>query len=245
MPEKQSVLTLITGADKGIGFETAMELGRLGQHILVGSRDKSREFRAVKRLHQQRIKSDLMILDVTSAVSIRAVADRIRNQFGYLNILINNAGVAFDHHESALTMSIETIRRDFDVNFFGLIQVTQAMVPLLLKADHAKIINVSSNMGSLDLASDPTSQFYNVSSLGYQASKAAVNSATITFSKTLAHVGITVNAVNPGYTATDFGGRFGGTQTVQQGAARIVSLARDLDSEVTGTFSENAGKLPW
>ncbi|AMV61970.1 short-chain dehydrogenase/reductase SDR [Pediococcus damnosus] len=247
----KEVLTLITGADKGVGFETAKELGQKGQHILLGSRNVSRGEKAVSKLADLGVNADLVQLDVTDQESIKKAADKIKADYGHLDILINNAGMTNDAHQKPSEMPTATIREEYDVNFFGLLDTTQAMVPLLKKATSGKIINVSSNMGSLTLASDPKSRFYQVSSVGYQSSKAAVNFVTIDLSKELKEFGITVNSVNPGWTATGFGGRsldspkIPGMQDVEEGAARIVELASDPDNKTTGTFSENGGTLPW
>jgi len=252
MAEKKTVLTLITGADKGIGFATAQALGKKGQHILIGSRNQERGEKAVEQLNAAGIKADFIQLDVTDKAQITAAADKINADYGYLNILINNAGIALDHHQPASKLSTDTIRQDFDVNYFGLIDVTQAMIPLLKAGKPAKIINVSSNMGSMGLASDPSSRFYKVNSLGYQSSKASVNFATIIFSKELATDDITVNSVNPGWTATGFGGRPedapapAGMQDIATGAAQIIKMASlPMDDKTTGTFTENDGTLPW
>ncbi len=149
MAEKKTVLTLITGADKGIGFATAQALGKKGQHILIGSRNQERGKKAVEQLNAAGIRADFIQLDVTDKAQITAAADKINADYGYLNILINNAGIALDHHQPASKLSTDTIRQDFDVNYFGMIDVTQAMIPLLKAGKPAKIINVSSNMGSM------------------------------------------------------------------------------------------------
>ncbi len=249
MVEKR--LTLITGADKGIGFETALELGKREQFVLVGARQSARGKAAVDKLTSQNISADFVLLDVTNQASIQAAVTMVEAKFGYLDTLINNAGVALDRHQSAEKLSTATMRQDFDVNFFGTVDVIQAFLPLLKKGSQAEIINVSSNMGSLGLASDPNSRFYQVNSLGYQASKAALNFATISFSKALAADHITVNSVNPGWTATEFGGRRlddqtpAGMQSVAEGAAQIVKLASNPEDRITGTFTENEGSLPW
>lgn len=252
MTESKQVITLITGADKGIGFETAKELGQKGQHILVGARDQQRGEKAVEKLEAAGVQATFIQLDVTNKAQIAAAAEKIKADYGYLSILINNAGIAMGQHQPASEMSTETMRQEFDVNFFGLVDVTQAMIPLLKAGQPAKIINVSSNMGSLGLATDPNSRFYNVSSLGYQASKASVDFATILLSKELITEGITVNSVNPGWTATNFGGRSSesikpaGMQDVAMGAAQIVKMASlPLADPQTGTFTENEGTLPW
>lgn len=252
MADKKETITLITGADKGIGFATAQGLGKIGQHVLIGARDAKRGQAAVDKLQKQGYKASLIMIDVTDQELIKQAVAEIEQKFGYLSSLINNAGVALDHHESAADLSTDTIRQDFDVNFFGMIDVTQAMIPLLKKDLPAKIVNLSSNMGSLTFASDPKSRFYKVSSLGYQASKASVNFFTINLSKELAKSGITVNSVNPGWTATGFGGRpmsmpkIPGMQDVEEGAAQVIKMASlPRDDKTTGTFTENAGKLPW
>lgn len=251
MTDKRPILTLITGADRGIGFETAMSLAKKGQHILLGSRNMARGKKAVDKIRQAGYDAELLILDVTDQTDIDRNKLIVNEKFGYLDTLINNAGIALDNHEDAVTLSTNVIRKEFDVNFFGTVSMIQAFIPLLKRAKSGKIINVSSNMGSLKLASDPNSKFYNVSSLGYQSSKAAVNFATITFAKELADTNITVNSVNPGWTATAFGGRDtkqpvpDGMQTVQEGARQIVKLASDPRNDLNGTFTENDGSLPW
>lgn len=247
----QPIVTLITGADKGIGFQTATELGQRGQVIIIGARNAQKGQAAVDRLKNNGIEASFVQLDVTSQSEITQAAVTINDRYGYLSVLINNAGVAMDNHQAASDMPTAIMRKDFDVNFFGLVDVTQAMLPLLKKADSARIINVSSNMGSLTMASDPESQFYGVNSLGYQASKAAVNFATISFSKELIDTHITVNSVNPGWTATEFGGRPSdaptpaGMQSVAEGAAQIIKAASDPEFTQNSSFTENDGPLPW
>ena len=251
MSDTKKTLTLITGADRGIGFETAMALAKLGQHILLGSRDRDRGIEAVNKIKDAGYDAELIVLDVTSQDDISRAQATVNKKYGHLDILINNAGIALDNHKDAAILSVDVIRKEFDVNFFGTVSMIQAFIPLLKKSPSAKIINVSSNMGSLGLASDPNSRFYKVSSLGYQSSKAAVNFATITFAKELADTHITVNSVNPGWTATAFGGRDTnqpapvGMQSVQKGAQQIIKLASDPRNDLNGMFTENEGTLPW
>lgn len=240
-------ITLITGADQGIGYATAQALCAADQTVLVGARDQQRGEAAVAKLGPN---AHFIQLDVTKEDQVAQAAAKINTTFGHLDTLINNAGVALDAHQAADTLPLSTIRADFEVNFFALVSVTQAMIPLLRASQHGKLINVSSNMGSLGLASDPASPFYHASSLGYQSSKAAVNMATINFAKALAGDDIGVYAVNPGWTATGFGGRDvnspapSGMQSIETGAAQIVHLAT-TDDTPTMSFTENAGSLPW
>lgn len=141
-----ATLTLITGADKGIGFETAMALAKLGQHVLLGSRHQDQGQQAVDKIQQAGYDAELVILDVTKQSDIDRAKATIDEKYGYLDVLINNAGIALDNHENAETLSTDVIRTEFDVNFFGTVSMIQAFIPLLKKSKSAKIINVSSNM---------------------------------------------------------------------------------------------------
>ena len=140
-------LTLITGADRGMGFETAKELGQKGQHILLGARNEERGQAAVDQLRALGITADLVVIDVTDEATIQAAVQQVTSDFGHLDILINNAGIALDNYERASTLPVATIRQDFDVNFFGLVAVTQAFIPLLRQSQDARIINISSAVG--------------------------------------------------------------------------------------------------
>lgn len=237
-------LTLITGADRGMGFELALELGHLGQHILVAARNADKGNAAVTQLRAQGIEADLLELDVTDEKSIHRAATTVTQQFGHLDVLINNAGIALDNYEKPSTLPIDIIRKDFDVNFFGLVMVTQAFIPLLRQAPFAKILNISSTVGSLTLASDPTTSIYQHSAMGYQASKTAVNMFTVDLANELKTTNVTVNAINPGWVETTFAGG-GGNKTVQEGVARTVALASSPDNTINGTFSDVNGSVPW
>lgn len=237
-------LTLITGADQGMGFEIAKELGQAGHHILLGSRNKDRGITAVNTLQQEGITANLILLDVADETSIIAAQQAITSDFGKLDNLINNAGITLDNWEKPSTLAIEKIRGDFDVNFFGLVSVTQHMLPLLSKSTSSKIINISSAVGSLTVASDPTSSVYKHFSFGYQASKAAVNMFTIDLANELKDTQITVNSVNPGWVATD-SDVGGGPKTIKEGVARTVELALQPTNSISGTFSDTDGIVPW
>ncbi|WP_251943714.1 SDR family oxidoreductase [Staphylococcus sp. Marseille-Q5304] len=247
-------ITLITGANRGMGFQIAKELGQKGQHILVGSRSADQGESAVQKLKALGIEAEYIVLDVTNKTTIEAASKYIKTQYGYLSILINNAGIALDEFQQPSQLSTDTMRKDFDVNFFGVIDVTQAMLPLLKQNKEAKIINISSIMGSLSAATDPNSQVYDASAVGYQASKAALNMWTIRLGKELqaneeSH--ITVNSVCPGMVATEFGGatpelaREMGARPVEEGVIRTVELASSEDNSINITFSNKEGQLNW
>lgn len=247
-------VTLITGANKGIGFEIAKQVGEHGHHVLVGSRDEKRGAEAVKQLLDLGIEADFIQIDVTNKESINKAAELIEEKYGYLTALINNAGISLDKFIVPSKLDTEIIRQDFDVNFFGLVDTTQAMLPLLKKSTKAKIINMSSMMGSLNIAATPESEVYHASVVGYQASKVAVNMFTIKLAKELEDLKettITVNAVDPGMVATEFGGvdpefsRSHGGKPVEEGAKRAVELAVNDDDTSNATFSNAEGVVAW
>lgn len=245
-------ITLITGADTGMGFEIAKELGQNGQKVIVGSRNLEKGQSALERLAVEGVVANLVQLDVTDAVTIAQAVTKIKEQYGRLDILINNAGIALDKHRSPEILPTSVMRQDFDVNFFGLVDVTQAFLPLLKEAPKGQIINISSMMGSMTAALDPKSETYHASAAGYQSSKAAVNMFSIQLAKALQQEQskVTVNLVDPGMVATDFGGtpadesRSLGAKTVSEGVVRTVDLALH-GSDETGTFSNVNGIVPW
>jgi len=237
-------ITLITGGNKGMGFEMARELGHAGQYILIGARNENLGTEAVSKLIAEGIECETIQIDVTDSNSIQKSAKYIKNKFGHLDILINNAGIALDNYQKPSTLSLEIIRKDFDVNFFGLIDITQNMIPLLRQAVSAKIINISSAVGSLTMASDSTTSIYQHSAVGYQSSKTAVNMFTVDLANELKTTNVTVNAVNPGWVNTTFAGG-GGDKSVQEGIARTIELATAATNAINGTFSDINGIVPW
>lgn len=195
---KKQKLALITGANRGMGFEMAKEIGKKGHRILLGARNEESEKNAVKQLEELHIDADFIQIDVSNHSSILQAAETIKQRYGYLSILINNAGISLDNFRTPTQLDLDTIRKDFEVNFFGLIDVTQTMLPLLEQTDDAKILNISSEMGSLTAATSVNSPLYNASAAGYQSSKAAVNMYTIKLAKELSERTdsiITVNAI--------------------------------------------------
>ena len=235
---------LITGANKSIGFETARELGLLGYKVWLGCRDHERGKSAVDRLTREGIEAQLIILDVTNTLSTEEAAQRIQSEDGKLDVLINNAGISGALDAVPGEQSIDDIMSVYDTNVFGIIRVTQAFIPLLKCAQNARIIMVSSGLGSLEWVSDLNHPYSRVQAMGYTSSKTAVNAITVAFAKALMADGISVNAVDPGYTATDFNGHTG-YRTVAEAARGIVWLAEEAQSDITAGFYFDQNRAPW
>lgn len=235
---------VITGANKSIGFQTAMDMGELGYKVWVGCRNADRGAAAVASLVAEGIEARVLLLDVTDAESLREAAVRVAEEDGKLDVLINNAGVSGAQPIEPSEQTIQDIQAVYETNVFGPIRTTQAFLPLLKKARQARIIMVSSGLGSLTWTSDLTDPYSDVKAMGYNSSKSALNSITISFSKELASVGISVNAVDPGYTATDFNDHTG-YRTVMEAASGIVWLACLESHETTGKFFFDREIAPW
>ena len=182
-------------------------------------------------------------IDLDAPETAAAAAETIRNQFGKLNLLINNAAIAGKADGPPSKVNIETVKAAMQTNYVGTVAVTQAMLPLLQHAGKTQIINVSSELGSVSLHNDPNWKYAPVKFLAYCASKAALNMFTVQLAYEFRDGSIAVNSINPGYTATDLNGN-SGSQTVEEGAAEIVRAAL-LDSPVTGKFLETGGEIPW
>jgi NAD(P)-dependent dehydrogenase (short-subunit alcohol dehydrogenase family) len=235
-------LALITGANKGIGFEAARQLAALGIRVLIGSRDSKRGQEAVIALKQQGIVAQALAIDVTDAVSIKAAA-QIVQEFGQLDILVNNAGIGLDRFVPS-EVDIAHVREVMDTNLFGAIATTQAFMPLLRKSAAARIVNVSSMMGSLFHLADPQWVGHQMLYTSYSISKAALNAFTAVLSAELLGSPIKVNSVEPGYTATDMT-KGNGFQTVEQAAKVIVKYATIDDAGPSGGYFDINGRIAW
>ena len=237
-------IALVTGANRGIGLEVARQLGGLGYMVWLGARDVEKGEAAVSALRAGGGRFEFQPLDVASDQSVSSAARRIEEVSGRLNVLVNNAGIALDSNTPPSLVNLQVVRATFDVNLFGCIRVTQAFLPLLRKSAAARIVMVSSDMGSQTHQTDPAFAGYDLNPMGYISSKAALNAVTIAFAKELRETAVKVNAANPGFTATELND-YRGFYSVQQGAAPIVGLATLAGDGPTGTFVGPEGPEPW
>ena len=227
--------TLITGANKGLGRETARRLLADGHDVWVAARDPDRGREAADALGAR-----LVVLDVTDDVGVAAAVERVEAEGG-LDVLVNNAGIVGDPRPVPETTA-EDVGRIMATNVLGIVRVTQAFTPLLERSPNPVIVNVSSGMGSLGVTTDPSRLESTVVGLGYPASKSAVNMLTSMYAKALPHM--RVNAVDPGYTATDLNAHRG-AQTVEEGAEIIVRMAKVGADGPSGAFLDRHGTVPW
>jgi NAD(P)-dependent dehydrogenase (short-subunit alcohol dehydrogenase family) len=237
-------IALITGANKGIGFEVARQIGRAGVSVLVGARNKTAGEAAAARLAGEGLTAAYLAVDVTDRASIVAASARIEAAFGRLDILVNNAGINDAEDGPPSTANPDAVERVFRTNFLGAQEVTRAMLPLLRKARSGRIVNVSSGLGSLAQNGDPNYPSAAVKLIGYSAAKAALNMLTVQLAYELRDTAIKVNSADPGYTATDLNGHRG-HQSIPEGAAEAVRLALLPDDGLTGSFSNSDGRVPW
>jgi NAD(P)-dependent dehydrogenase (short-subunit alcohol dehydrogenase family) len=216
---------LITGANKGIGFETARLLGEHKITVLVGARNEALGQQATHTLRERDIDAQFVQLDVTDDTSIKQAAAWIEREHGKLDILVNNAAIARgDLRGLPSETTLDTLRTVYETNVFGVVAVTNAMLPLLRRAPAARIVNVSSEVGSIASMTDPESPTWPMVSVPYPSSKTALNMITAMYAKELRDTPIKVNAANPGYCATDLNGHRG-FRTAEQGAAISLHLA--------------------
>jgi NAD(P)-dependent dehydrogenase (short-subunit alcohol dehydrogenase family) len=235
---------LITGANKGIGFEVVRQLAASGYTVLLGARNKALGEEAEAALKREGGDVRYLSIDLDDPATIAAAAKYIDAEFGHLDVLVNNAGIAVPGDGLPSNVSLDAIERTFRVNFLGTVAVTQAMLPLLRKASSASIVNVSSGLGSLTKSGDPAWTHVAAKFLGYAASKAALNMLTVQLAWELRDTAIKVNSVEPGYTATDLN-QHRGTQSIPEGAAEIIRVALLAGDGPSGTFSGTKGLVPW
>jgi len=243
--QDHSKIALVTGATRGLGFETVRQLAEAGVHTLLAGRDRAKAVAAALRLQSAGLPVEAVTLDVTDDASIAAAVAAVTQKHGRLDILVNNAGIAVDATERAPSQqTLATWRETFDTNVFGLVAVTQAFLPLLRKSSSARIVNVSSALGSLALHSDPAQPLGSFKVPAYNVSKSAVNAWTLQLANELRDTGIKVNSVHPGYVKTDMN-KGGGDLEVAEGAETSVAAALLDDAGPTGSFFYRGEILPW
>jgi NAD(P)-dependent dehydrogenase (short-subunit alcohol dehydrogenase family) len=245
-PIQQTTKTaLVTGANKGIGKEIVRQLATRGYKVFLGARDEERGKKAVEELRALGLNDvHFLSLDVTSGESVTNAATELATQISALDVLVNNAGISVAGNKGALEESIEEMKATYEVNIFGVVRTIQAFVPLMKKSSGGRIVNLGSSMGSLSLTLDPSQFFYPYVLIGYNSSKSALNSLTVSFAKTLAPFKIKVNTADPGYTATDFSYNQG-HHGADVGAQSAVFLATLPDDGPTGSFYDKDGVVPW
>jgi NAD(P)-dependent dehydrogenase (short-subunit alcohol dehydrogenase family) len=247
-------VALVTGANQGIGLQIAKELAAKNFTVLVGSRNLARGEKAARTIVGD---AHALQLDVTDQASIAAAAERVRSEFGRLDVLVQNAAISNTNkrpgqsvEEYAATtrpsnVSLDEMRAVWETNVFGVLAVYQAMLPLLREAPAARIVNVSSGVGSLTMNADPAYPHRSIFGPVYPASKTALNAMTLAMAIELEPTGIKVNAVSPGFTKTNLN-NYAGTETVEEGAREAVRVALLGPDGPTGTFTHaKLGTLPW
>jgi NAD(P)-dependent dehydrogenase (short-subunit alcohol dehydrogenase family) len=248
MSEQNQKIALITGANRGIGFETARQLGQQGIKVLLGARNEEKGKQAAETLQGEGLDVEFILLDVDNTETHESAARSIEEKFGKLDILVNNAGIYLDEIENggivpASRTSLEVFRKTFDTNFFNTIAVTQQFVPLIKKSEAGRIVFLSSGLGSLSLHSDPGSEIYDYKVPAYDVSKTALNGYVVHLAYELKDTPIKVNTAHPGSVVTDMNAN--GQIPVAEGAKTSVSLATLPADGYTGKFIYLGNELPW
>lgn len=237
----------ITGANKGIGYETAKQLAQLNYFVYLGSRDKEQGLDAIKKLNGLGLTNvESIVIDVTDLNTIQQARQELEGKISSLDVLINNAGIIGEHSRQPSILELQDLQDVLDTNFYGIIRTTQEFISLLKKSAEPRIVNVSSELGSLTIHSDPSWGAYESAKVftAYSISKSAVNAFTVALAYEFKGTNFKINSVSPGHTATDLN-QFTGTKTVTQGARPIVKFATLDANGVTGKFYKDEGEIPW
>lgn len=243
-------IALVTGANRGLGFEVARQLAQAGSTVVIGARDTEKGDEAAELLRSEGLDAESLGLDVASAVSVKAAVQEVSERHGRLDILINNAGILPEATATDATtpLDLALFRDTFETNVFGAAAVTQEFLPLLRQSEAGRIVNVSSTQGSLNGQSDSESEFYQVVLPAYNASKSALNQITVALSKLLADTPIKVNSICPGWVQTDLGGpdnRAAAPRTPAEAAQIVIEMALIADDGPTGQFVDRNGAVAW
>ncbi len=235
---------LITGANRGLGLETARQMGKLGYHVYLGVRDLAKGESVAADLAKEGIESEAVLLDMANPATIAPAIERIAAKSGSLDALVNNAGVNLDEGRKASEIPVDAIRETYEINVFNVIALIQAALPLLEKSPAGRIVNLSSILGSLTYNSDPKAPLGDWRLLGYNSSKTALNAVTAIFSYELRNSKIKINSAHPGWVKTDLGGP-NAPMELEDGAKTTVWLATLPDDGPTGGYFHMQDRLPW
>ncbi|MEU4693704.1 SDR family NAD(P)-dependent oxidoreductase [Actinoplanes sp. NPDC023714] len=237
-------VALVTGANKGIGYEVARGIGATGAVVLIGARDAARGAAAAGKLAAEGITAEVVEIDVLDEVSVSAAAARIDREHGRLDILVNNAGILVERGQAPSRMPVALLERTYATNVFAVVTVTNALLPLIRRSPAGRIVNMSSGLGSLGITSDPENPYAQFPLLAYNSSKSALNAVTVSYANELRNTPIKVNAADPGYCATDMNGH-AGPRTPEQGAIAAIRLATLPEEGPTAGFFSEDGAEPW
>jgi NAD(P)-dependent dehydrogenase (short-subunit alcohol dehydrogenase family) len=247
MPQK---IAFITGGNRGLGFQTALDLKDAGVKVVIGSRDAAQGEKAVQKLRAAGVDADVLPFDITKTADYKAAYDYFNSNYGRLDILVNNAGIAAGNfpgtgpEHSASEVPADLLRKVFETNFFAQVALTEALLPLIKKSPAGRIVNLSSILGSLTLHADPKSPIYNAKTFAYDASKTALNAFTVHLAWELRDTNIKVNSAHPGWVKTDMGGPQA-TMELNEGGKTSAALATLPEGGPTGGFFHQGQPLPW
>jgi NAD(P)-dependent dehydrogenase (short-subunit alcohol dehydrogenase family) len=242
-----TTIALITGANKGIGLETARQLAQKGIHVLIGARDAAKGQAAAQTLQSEGYKADFISLEVSNEESVKQAAQTVADRYGKLDILVNNAGINPEYPQGIFSfeqMSLELLMQIYQTNVFGPFLAIREFLPLLRKSEAGRIVNTSSSAGSLTEQSNPQSPYYPVNTAGYNSSKTALNALTVQLAKQLTGSNIKVNSACPGWVQTDMGST-AAPRTVQEGVRIIIQLATLPNNGPNGGFFNEDGLIAW
>jgi len=243
-------IAFITGGNRGLGFQTALDLKDEGVKVVIGSRDLAQGEQALKKLKDAGVDADVLQFDITKPADYQAAYNYFDTRYGHLDILVNNAGVAAGKfpgtgpEHSASEVPSDVLHRVFETNFFAVVALTDTLLPLLKKSTAGRIVNLSSILGSLNLQADPNSPIYHAKSFAYDASKTALNAFTIHLAYELRDTNIKVNSAHPGWVKTDMGGEQA-TMELSQGGKTSAALATLPADGPTGGYFHLGQPLPW
>ena len=236
-------IALVTGANKGLGLEICRQLGKLGFTVLLGSRDSARGEEAATTLRGEGLDARAVRVDNNAPETFAPLRDLIESDYGHLDVLVNNAGVATDWEFTAENVPLQVVRDTFETNFFGVVELTQTLLPLIRKSPAGRIVNQSTILASLATHSAPKSPIENIKPLAYNASKVALNAFTVHLAAALKDTPVKVNSAHPGSVRTDLNPT--GVMSVERGAKTAVELATLPPDSPTGGFFHLGKPLPW